>query len=90
MASVSIYRPKINVFQSLYSVISFLCGRIQHGVRSMTIEQQIADILTSYTASKWAKSALESAMQRDILDAARDAEMVASLLRKLANQALGR
>ncbi|SEB26309.1 hypothetical protein [Variovorax sp. YR216] len=41
---------------------------------------EIEDLLDSPTASHWFKHALKSAMGRDIVDAARDAELLARLM----------
>jgi hypothetical protein len=61
-----------------------------NNINRSNVEQTIADILTSYSASYWLKDALNSALQRDVVDAARDAKYLASLLDELANKALGR
>ena len=43
-------------------------------------EQAIADVLADPCASNWLKATLRSALRRDIVDAANDAELLASLL----------
>lgn len=49
----------------------------------------VARILESPSASFWLKRALRSALDRDVVDAAHDAEILASILRKRADGALG-
>ena len=46
----------------------------------MTIESTIEEILNDKSASNWLKSSLRSALARDVLDAANDAEMLFFLL----------
>jgi hypothetical protein len=46
----------------------------------MTIEKIIDDVFNDPTASDWLKSALRSALSRDVLDAANDAEMLFLIL----------
>jgi hypothetical protein len=41
----------------------------------------VMDIQDSFTASFWLKDALRDALKRDCLDAARDAEVLAKVLR---------
>lgn len=52
--------------------------------------QQIRDILESPSVSGWLKDALRSALDRDCVDAARDASTLASLLRSIQDDCLGR
>lgn len=44
------------------------------------VSSEIENLLGSPTASFWLKHALRSAMDRDIVDATRDAELLARLL----------
>jgi len=48
----------------------------------------IDDILTDQEASEWLKSALRSALERDPVDAANDAEVLAQLLEERADRIL--
>lgn len=48
----------------------------------------IADILDSRSASFWLRDALRAAINRDPVDAARDAELMAELLRERCDQIL--
>lgn len=48
----------------------------------------LQQVLDSPTASYWLKNALRSAIARDCVDAANDAEVLAALLRRHANFAL--
>lgn len=48
--------------------------------KHMTAQQTIEVLLSSPATSAWLKSALESALLRDPVDAANDAEALASLL----------
>ncbi len=54
----------------------------------MPIEERIAEVLSSPTASYWLKTALTAAMQRDVVDAAKDAEFLAELLAERADASL--
>jgi hypothetical protein len=45
----------------------------------------IEDILNDINASYWLRNALTSALQRDAIDAANDAELLARLLRERAD-----
>ena len=47
---------------------------------SMTTEKLIDDVLNDPTISHWLKSALSSALNRDLLDATNDAEMLFLIL----------
>lgn len=49
----------------------------------------IEDLLGNPSTSYWLKEALTSALKRDIVDAARDAELLSETLRIRANEALG-
>jgi hypothetical protein len=46
----------------------------------MTIESTIEEVLNDKSASNWLKSSLRSALARDVLDAANDAEMLFFIL----------
>lgn len=46
-------------------------------------------ILEDPSTSYWLKDALTSALQRDIVDASQDAELLSQILRIRANDALG-
>lgn len=46
----------------------------------MTAQQTIDSLLVSPATSSWLKSALQGALERDPVDAANDAELLASLL----------
>ena len=46
------------------------------------------DVLNDFSASYWLKNALSSALQRDPIDASRDAELLARLLREWADELL--
>lgn len=46
----------------------------------MTAQQTINSLLASPATSSWLKSALQRALERDPVDAANDAELLASLL----------
>jgi hypothetical protein len=46
--------------------------------------------LDPYTSSYWLKSSLETALRRDPVDAARDAEILATILRKRCDDILAR
>jgi hypothetical protein len=48
----------------------------------------LQQVLDSPSTSNWLKNALRSAIQRDCVDAANDAEVLAALLRRHANWAL--
>jgi hypothetical protein len=48
------------------------------------------DVLNDFSASYWLKNSLSSALQRDPIDASRDAELLARLLRERANALLTR
>lgn len=48
-----------------------------------------ADILTDPSASRWLKDALRAAMSRDAIDAANDARVLADVLQRCADIALG-
>lgn len=50
----------------------------------------VDEILASPSASFWLKDALRSALQRDPVDAANDAELLASILAKRSAAALSR
>lgn len=56
----------------------------------MNLHNRIQGILDSPSASNWLKSTLRSALNRDCVDAAADAELLAELLQAHRNQALGR
>lgn len=47
---------------------------------SMTTQKLIDDVLNDPTISHWLKSALSSALNRDLLDATNDAEMLFFIL----------
>ncbi len=49
----------------------------------------ISEVLASPCTSYWLRGALETALSRDSLDAARDAELMASLLRARCTELLG-
>jgi hypothetical protein len=49
----------------------------------------ISEVLASPTTSYWLKDALRTALNRDCVDAANDAEVLAVILRTYANQTLG-
>lgn len=51
----------------------------------MTIEKVIEEVLNDVTTSDWLKSALRSALSRDMLDAANDAEFLFAILSKRLN-----
>ena len=53
------------------------------------VEEQIGRVVDSPSTSFWLKDAFEVLLQRDCLDAARDAELLASLLTARAKLILG-
>jgi hypothetical protein len=53
------------------------------------INQVIANIMDSPSTSTWLRNALRSALSRDCVDAANDAELLATLLRKRTDYILG-
>lgn len=55
----------------------------------MTITDEIQKTLANRSTSVWLKQALESALERDPVDAANDAELLAELLARHCEQALG-
>ena len=59
------------------------------GLNAANKSVHISHVLNSPTTSYWLKSALRSALNRDCVDAAHDAEVLAQVLRAYANQALG-
>ena len=52
---------------------------------SMTTQKLIDDVLNDPTISHWLKSSLSSALNRDPLDAANDAEMLLLILSQRLN-----
>ena len=56
----------------------------------MTVNERIHLITQNQTASYWLKNALAAAIARDVVDAARDAEVLAELLRARCDESLGR
>jgi hypothetical protein len=56
----------------------------------MTKQLEIEQVLTDPTASFWLKEALSSALDRDPVDAANDAEVLAQLLGRRCQEILGR
>lgn len=54
----------------------------------MTTEETIAMVLGDPCASYWLKDALRSALARDPVDAANDAECLAALLKALCDEKL--
>lgn len=48
----------------------------------------IAAVIADATASEWLKTSLRTALERDMVDAANDAEILAELLRARANGAV--
>lgn len=48
-----------------------------------------AEVLQSPTASTWLKDALRAALNRDVVDASHDAEVLAMILGKRCDDALG-
>lgn len=54
-----------------------------------SIEQEIRKVIDSLDASNWLKQTLESALQRDYIDAANDAEYLSDLLNRRAAEKLG-
>jgi hypothetical protein len=50
----------------------------------------VQELLDSPSVSFWLKDALRKAVNRDCVDAARDAELLAATLRRRADEALGR
>jgi hypothetical protein len=55
----------------------------------MNAEQKIACVLASPVYSFWLKMSLNTAMRRDMCDAASDAVILAQLLLDQSNEALG-
>lgn len=53
------------------------------------VAPDVQQILTSPSASDWLKEALQAALQRDPVDAANDAQLLASVLASVA-QGVGR
>ena len=47
-----------------------------------------ADILNDFSASYWLKNALKTALERDPVDAAHDAEVLADTLKRRMNKTL--
>lgn len=55
----------------------------------MTITDEIQKTLANKSTSVWLKQALESALERDPVDAANDAEVLTELLARRCDQLLG-
>lgn len=55
----------------------------------MSVEAEIKDLIGSPNASFWLKPALQSALSRDYIDAANDADVLRDLLDRRATEKLG-
>ncbi|UXL41062.1 hypothetical protein N7D90_24340 (plasmid) [Pseudomonas fragi] len=55
----------------------------------MSVEAEIKDLMVSPAASLWIKQALKSALSRDYIDAANDADLLLDLLDRRATEKLG-
>lgn len=55
---------------------------------SMSINDEIQQVLISPATSSWLRQSLEAAIKRDHVDSANDAEVMADLLIRLAQQSL--
>ena len=55
----------------------------------MSVEGEIKDLIGSPDASVWLKQALQSALLRDYIDAANDADVLRDLLDRRATEKLG-
>jgi len=55
----------------------------------MSVEAEIKDLIGSPDASFWLKQALQSALSRDYIDAANDADLLRDLLDRRASEKLG-
>lgn len=55
----------------------------------MSVEAEIKDLIGSRDASFWLKQALQSALSRDYIDAANDADLLRDLLDRRATEKLG-
>lgn len=55
----------------------------------MTVEDEIRAALDCASCSRWLRDALQSALARDCVDAANDADRLSNLLTKRCNQVLG-
>jgi hypothetical protein len=55
----------------------------------MNIDDQIRDVIASPVTSFWLKHALADALERDCLDALRDAELLAYLLKDRFESLMG-
>ncbi|EHP44178.1 hypothetical protein OR16_04342 [Cupriavidus basilensis OR16] len=56
----------------------------------LNIDGRIQAVLTSATTSHWLRQALIKALQRDCVDAARDAHLLAELLNQRCDSLLGK
>lgn len=54
----------------------------------MSINDEIQQVLISPATSSWLRQSLEAAIKRDRVDSANDAEVMADLLIRLAQQSL--
>ncbi|HDQ4405498.1 TPA: hypothetical protein P8734_005696 [Pseudomonas aeruginosa] len=55
----------------------------------MSIDAEIQTVLSSEDASHWLKEALQSALARDCVDAANDADLLRDLLDRRVTELLG-
>ncbi|VVP61634.1 hypothetical protein PS874_06314 [Pseudomonas fluorescens] len=55
----------------------------------MSVEAEIKDLIGSPDASVWQKQALQTALSRDYIDAANDADVLRDLLDRHATEKLG-
>lgn len=55
----------------------------------MSVEAEIKDLIGSPDASFWLKQSLQSALSRDYIDAANDADLLRDLLDRRATKKLG-
>ena len=55
----------------------------------MSVEAEIKDLIGSRDASFWLKQALQSALSRDYIDAANDADLLRDLLDRRATEKQG-
>ena len=55
----------------------------------MSVEAEIKDLIGSPDASFWLKQALQSALSRDYIDAANDADVLRDLLDRRVTEKLG-
>ena len=53
---------------------------MKHGIETLTLE--VTEILDNPGASDWLKDSLRTALHRDMVDAANDAEYLAGILRR--------